>query len=179
MPSGCRTNLPLTRRGPDIRGALFRRSRNVGRPVFRRPEIVSGRVQRTRAARGGRAARGPRHEGRGPAGRGPAGTYLTVPNAPVSRARHEDGRRERQSRRARGETQCACARGAVGHARRSCVLCMSHMPQFPAGAPPPPPSAAAYPLRQSRQLSCKTSGKETVFGFGRKSAQACPVTGRT
>ncbi len=49
-------------RGLDIRGALFQRSRNVGRPVFRRPEIMSGgRVQRTRAARrGGGVARGPR-----------------------------------------------------------------------------------------------------------------------
>jgi hypothetical protein len=41
MPSGCRTNLPLARRGPDIPGALFRRSRNgkkIGRPFVRWPE---------------------------------------------------------------------------------------------------------------------------------------------
>jgi hypothetical protein len=41
MPSGCRTNLPLARRGPDILGALFRRSWNekkIGRPFVRWPE---------------------------------------------------------------------------------------------------------------------------------------------
>jgi hypothetical protein len=78
---------PFAGRGLDIRGALFRPSRNVqavGRLVFRRPEILSGRAQRTRAARRGartNAGRGP--AGRGPAGCEPAGRGLMTKGGPV------------------------------------------------------------------------------------------------
>ncbi len=161
----------------------------IGRPVSRRPKIIlSGRAQRTRAAR----HKGPRGEGRGPmrgpdqcgartsgarasgarsADQGswpvplsaymstrlhvpcpPAPPLLCVPFAHVGQACqrqrpltpvqvNEDSRRESRSRRARGETQCACVRDV-----QRCACCASRMPTITSQETPPSRPAALHSL---------------------------------
>jgi hypothetical protein len=100
---------------------------------------------------------------------------------------NEDGQRESRSRRARGETQCACARVAVGH-HRACCACHA-CPQFPSqGCPPRPPClpcrccACRIPpqaVATAKLQNVSQKNMFSVFGFNRKSWNICPAKGRT